>query len=393
QVQPSTDNIHHNFDYLMAKRQQTVDMSNHLTTPPESSCEASVPPLLTDEASITPRPTAGKKPSLQVQRIIQFLGPRRTIPVPDVLDQKAFHLSSLDELFGALQLNSSLWGYFQDKVSYDYSSRTQQFVVRMHSLLHECCVSNLEFEIRLQLKQYQEDGNRESQAFAKLIQSSASKDLKFPPDDDGHVNVHCPDISFMHWWAKWPGVIIEVAYSQSPKKLDRLAWSYIINSNGGIQVVVGLDLDYSNKRASLIVWRSVITTGVNGIDTLKCVKTIHQEFVDSDGKILAADEKQGLHLQLHDFGLIEPVLSNPHALLEEIFISYRALGEMTILARQNVAENQANARDPVLRPGTIKEARPLSPGADITADDEGIWEAREAWDDEESNERDPDYTE
>jgi hypothetical protein len=90
-------------------------MSNHLNiTPPES--------LLREPLS-TPPPTDPRKPSAQVQSIVQFLDCRRagtTSPYTSDDTEKAFRLKRRDlhELFESLKLNKSLWAYFQDKVRY-----------------------------------------------------------------------------------------------------------------------------------------------------------------------------------------------------------------------------------------------------------------------------------
>jgi hypothetical protein len=63
-------------------------------------------------------------------------------------------------------------------------------------------------------------------------------------------------------------------------------------------------------------------------------------FVDSDGSA-STDEEHGLCLQLRDFAAIDAVLSNPDAFLEPIFISYKTLGKMTLLARQKAANRRA----------------------------------------------------
>jgi hypothetical protein len=152
----------------------------------------------------------------------------------------------------------------------------------MHSKLHEICLLSLEIEIVSQLKQYRASGNIRSQAFAQDIYFTGSSDLKLPSDDgDTSPNKHCPDGSFWHLQTQWPGVVIEIAYSQSSKKLHRLAWNYISGSDGGIQVVVGLELSYNTKAASLSVWRPIITTGEDGIKDFDCVKTVHQARIHS----------------------------------------------------------------------------------------------------------------
>lgn len=254
-------------------------------------------------------------------------------------------------------------------------------------------------------------GDPRNQAFAKDVCSTGAVDLELPPDGDGHINIHTPDGSFWHLQATWPGVVIEVAFSQSPKDLGRLAWEYISDSDGGIQVVVGLDLAYNTKEATLTVWRPVITTGEDGVRDFDCVRTVYQvsmhsltcfmtkfdiptvkqEFVDSDGNV-RADEEQGLCLQLRDFAAIKGVLSDPNAFLEPIFISYRALGEMVLLARQIVVDRQAIILErPVLEPGIRKRKREPRPGAEFMSDDEANWKAREEWDDERSEEKNPEY--
>ena len=129
-------------------------------------------------------------------------------------------------------------------------------------------------------------GNTISRAFAQKVVPTGSLDLKFGPDDNGHINKHTPDLTFSHKHAVWPGVVIEVGYSQSPKNLVRLAWDYISDSDGGIQVVICLELHYKDKGANLSVWRPVVTTGDDGIDDLDCVRTVHQASIYSPPFVL-----------------------------------------------------------------------------------------------------------
>ena len=146
----------------------------------------------------------------------------------------------------------------------------------MPSTLHEFCVSSIISEIESQLRQYRAIGNSENRVFSTNIRPSGSVDLELLPDDDGNINKRTPDGSFWHSQAAWPGVVIEVAFSQSLKKLDRVAWDYIGGSDGGIQVVIGLNLDYEGKGATIFVWRAQITAGEDGIDDFDCVRTVAQ---------------------------------------------------------------------------------------------------------------------
>jgi hypothetical protein len=113
------------------------------------------------------------------------------------------------------------------------------------------------------------------------VKPNGSPDLTLSPEDDGLVNKHTPDGSFWHSKAMWPGVVIEVAYSQKPKDLGGTSWDYIGDSDGGIQVVIGLNLNYNDKGASLSVWRPNITTEEDGIKYFDCVRTVYQVRIHS----------------------------------------------------------------------------------------------------------------
>jgi hypothetical protein len=66
---------------------------------------------------------------------------------------------------------------------------------------------------------------------------------------------------------------------------------------------------------------------------------------------------------------------------------------MTSHARQVVLGHQSNViESDELEPGTRKRRRDSTPGAELVSDDEVNFKAREAWDEEESEEKDPDYT-
>jgi hypothetical protein len=58
--------------------------------------------------------------------------------------------------------------------------------------------------------------------------------------------------------ARYPGVIIEVSYSQKRKDLPSLADDYILGPDSDICAVVGVDVGYKDKAATLSVWRPEI---------------------------------------------------------------------------------------------------------------------------------------
>jgi hypothetical protein len=76
--------------------------------------------------------------------------------------------------------------------------------------------------------------------------------------------VHSPDISFQHFNAQYPGVVMEVSYSEKRKDLPHLASNYILGSMASIQAVIGVDLEYTGKKATLTVWRPQIRVNGSG---------------------------------------------------------------------------------------------------------------------------------
>ena len=75
------------------------------------------------------------------------------------------------------------------------------------------------------------------------MRPARSTDVYFPAEyaPSNTKSKYEPDASFWHDAARDPGVIIKVAYSQRKKRLDRLAENYLMDSDTGVRVVVGLD--------------------------------------------------------------------------------------------------------------------------------------------------------
>jgi hypothetical protein len=132
----------------------------------------------------------------------------------------------------------------------------------MPTPVHEFFIDGVEDAIRSQLK-YIRDGSDEAAIFAQKIHAARSTAIYLPTDDAPHhkESRREPDASFRHDDAQYPGVIIEVAYSQKGKRLDRLAEDYLLDSDASVQAVVGLDIPYGkegSRKATLSVWRTRI---------------------------------------------------------------------------------------------------------------------------------------
>ncbi|ELR07553.1 hypothetical protein GMDG_08468 [Pseudogymnoascus destructans 20631-21] len=218
-------------------------------TPPESFTSLPLTPPLTDKTTTS-----------LVSRIIEEIKNRQegrnltsTPWAVYLLDLKGYQ-----ELQHELQRDESLWGFAQHKLRYDYFPSTSRLVLRMPTTLHEEFITSIVEEIQVQLKSIQ----NASAEFAKEIRSGGSASIKFADEEYGK---HDPDAQFRHSKAQFPGIVIEVSYSQKRKDLERLADDYILGSDSDILVVVGLDIEYkTGKKATLSVWRPNIITNEAG---------------------------------------------------------------------------------------------------------------------------------
>lgn len=177
-----------------------------------------------------------------------------------------------------LKDDSELWGYVDDTVRsvidsfdgswiltvihrYDYDPIGSKLIIRMSTTLHDTFASKLVTEIKKRLESLAKN-QIQTRDFIKKI-SSVSGAIHF--EEEGKKFKHVPDIRFHHEDAAWPGVVIEVSYSQKRKGLVDLAENYILASDGGIRVVVGIDLEYKkSKEASISIWRLKISPGDDG---------------------------------------------------------------------------------------------------------------------------------
>ena len=130
----------------------------------------------------------------------------------------------------------------------------------MPTAVHELFIARVEDAILSRLKSIRE-GSDDKATFAQKVNPARSTEIRFPAENDpsDRKSRHEPDTSFWHNDAQYPGVIIEVAYSQKRKRLDRLAEDYLLDSDASVQAVVGLDIEYDkegSRKATLTLWRT-----------------------------------------------------------------------------------------------------------------------------------------
>jgi hypothetical protein len=214
----------------------------------------------------------------------------------------------------------------------------------MPTILHEKFIANIVEEIQVQLKSIE----GASSEFAKEISSSGSASIKFADQEYG---THDPDAQFQHSKAQYPGVVIEVSYSQKRKDLERLADDYILGSDSDIRVVVGLDIEYkTDKEATLSIWRPNIVTNEAGEKELVAQQTIrNQVFRDSNGNPNPF-RTGGLQLRLRDF--TTEALAEPDGRLRDPIV----ISANTLCSFLEHAEDKASAVGQ--QTGVVTSAKP-----------------------------------
>ncbi len=149
----------------------------------------------------------------------------------------------------------------------------------MPTQLHVVFIARVVKEIERRLDAIT-DGETQSKSFAQKIKHNGSGRLTFQSaeDDDSQTTIKRePDAEFKHKDACWPGVIIEVSYSQKTKALPHLANNYILETDGNIRVVVGLDLDYKTMKATVSMWGPRYVTTQQGEVDLVAAQTVDRQ--------------------------------------------------------------------------------------------------------------------
>lgn len=174
---------------------------------------------------------------------------------------------------------------------YDYNRESRRLVVRMPTGVHELFVDRVEDAIRSRLKEIR-NGSDRAAIFAQKVRPARGTEISFPGGDNTKSKYE-PDASFWHDDAQYPGVIIEVAYSQKRKGLDRLAENYLLDSDASIQVVVGLDIEYGkegSRKATLSVWRTSIAQTVSGNELIVAQEIADEAWTTQDKVILPSTD-------------------------------------------------------------------------------------------------------
>ncbi|PWY91609.1 hypothetical protein BO94DRAFT_513900 [Aspergillus sclerotioniger CBS 115572] len=273
------------------------------------------------------------------------------------------------------------------KIRYDYEPFKSRLTIRMPSPLHDTFCAKVVRDIISQLESVVLNGGHGAD-FAKDVDYFASSQIDLPYDSADDNTLYArrePDASFGHPKARYPGVVIEVCYSQKGRRIPALADDYILNSDGSINAVVFLDIEYRGKEASFSIWQPCFEI-VNGVKELSAACVDKQMFRTIDG--LPA-ESTPLRLNLKDFAT-EDETEGYADLDQEITISARDLCDYLNVAESRQAAQERHEGSVKKMPtGTRKRRRAETPPDEINSEDEAVFQPLEESD--RKRHRDSDY--
>ncbi|KAF7880234.1 hypothetical protein EAF00_012046 [Botryotinia globosa] len=261
-----------------------------LITPPQS--------FTYKTALLTPPPT-DKKTTKATSKVVQEIQ-RRKIGrnLSNTSPWKVYKLNEEEyaEVLRLVESDKSLQGFVKDKLRYDYFPSAQRFVIRMPLCVHESFISKIVSNISRQINVFASANDQSpTTKFAQEIESFNSTSLHL--QDYG---THDPDSQFAHSQAQWPGIIIEVSFTQKRKDLDRLADDYILGSDGNICAMIGIDIEYrGTKKVTLSIWQPRIMQNQDGDMELSAEQTVTDEVIRDEHGI--CNTNASLRLPLVDF--------------------------------------------------------------------------------------------
>lgn len=124
----------------------------------------------------------------------------------------------------------------------------------MPAPVHDIFSTSVASEIYKKLQAIAAEHHGRDGVFAAQIVNGGSSRILLETEEEKPLQRH-PDAQFQHPQAAFPGVVVEISYSQDGKDLEKLAWEYIQHSNGDIKAVVGIDINYGVKPSTVSLWQ------------------------------------------------------------------------------------------------------------------------------------------
>ncbi|KAH0550998.1 hypothetical protein GP486_007640 [Trichoglossum hirsutum] len=348
--------------------------------------ETSTPPEQLISLALSP-PTSAEKPSAIVLVVLRLFRAHREGNLDALWSRAQLPWEHYIELQNRLKEDEELWGYVEDKVRYDYDPEFSQLIVRMTTPTHDLFIVKVEEEIKSQLKAISSSPNQLVAEAARKVERQGTSRILLTNDmtDNSKYPKHSPDAAFRHEAATYPGVVIEVSYSQKRKDLPYLAENYIIGSQGSVRAVVGLDIEYyGSKKATVSVWRPKLWNDGEQL-IFEVEQTVDSEAKANDRLQLFRNEYGSavrggcLTLQLKDFVPSQiQITFNDSEMNKLIEIPYNRLAEFLITAVEahEFIEEQRGFME-TLPQATLVRKRRRTPPEELRPDTEAAFRAAE----------------
>lgn len=104
---------------------------------------------------------------------------------------------------------------------YDYDPETGVLDIRMPTPVHEIVSTSIADEIIEQIRCITKQGGSKGDFAARIVKGDSARVLLAGIDNTPLRRQ--PDAQFQHEKAVYPGVVVEISYSQDGKDLDKLA--------------------------------------------------------------------------------------------------------------------------------------------------------------------------
>ncbi|MCJ1404966.1 hypothetical protein MMC11_008192 [Xylographa trunciseda] len=343
------------------------DRRGSLTSQYSNSPETSI--------AFPPSPVSSEdKPLSHILEAIQLLRNRHACILQDNWTTIKLQPAEYEKLWQRLEKeDKELLGYTNDKISIDYNPGTWDFVVRMPSDIHERLGCLIRRDIFAQLNAFG-NGNNLAATIAQNIRPSGSASVFL---EDG--TRRDPDMQFKYKGARYPSLILEIAYSQSRKgsgkDLTELADQYITESSGSIRTVIGISIDYQRtKQATVSIWHPKYGLDEQGEYLAADATVMSQEFRTANGTRVT---QQTLRLPLKYFPL--PGLLPPGDCEQEILIPYEKLADYLEEAETETRLTETKEGASMVMPmGMRKRKRESTPPETLNMADERRFEREES---------------
>ncbi|KAK5012936.1 hypothetical protein LTR16_001959 [Cryomyces antarcticus] len=322
-----------------------------------------IPPVSYVNPPLTP-PTSDTS-SFQVARVLRLFRSRQDgrLITKQPWTQIQLAPGEYEDIERRIEEDESFHAYVENKIRYDYDAHAQRITIRMPTTLHERFTAAVEEDIVGQLKTIGMGLGRAAQ-FARDVRDVRSSRIFLASDESrSSRSKREPDASFRHIDAEFPGVVVEVSYSQKREDLARLADDYLLGSDGSTRVLIGLDIEYrGSRKATVSMWRPQYIMNAEQ-EELRAVQTVQNEvFRNEDG---APSGNFDLRLHLKDFANEELAEDVGDQDREIIISSQQLCVYLADAERFEQGSRRSHSSRHTIRPGAVKRPRSETPPTSI----------------------------